>query len=59
MPMRISISITERDLARLEAKAIEEGMSYRTLIKFHSSQIRLLILQETGGMATARVPIPS
>jgi predicted DNA binding CopG/RHH family protein len=27
MPMRISISITERDLARLEAKAIEEGIS--------------------------------
>ncbi|WP_454853798.1 DNA-binding protein [Rhizobium binxianense] len=29
---RISISITERDLARLKAKAIEEGMPYQTLI---------------------------
>jgi predicted DNA binding CopG/RHH family protein len=29
---RISISIPERDLARLKAKAAEEGMPYQTLI---------------------------
>lgn len=29
---RISISIAERDLARLKAKALEEGMPYQTLI---------------------------
>ncbi|SMF69862.1 Predicted DNA binding protein, CopG/RHH family [Xaviernesmea oryzae] len=29
---RISISIPERDLARLKAKALEEGMPYQTLI---------------------------
>lgn len=29
---RISISIPERDLARLKARAAEEGMPYQTLI---------------------------
>jgi predicted DNA binding CopG/RHH family protein len=29
---RISISIPERDLARLKANALEEGMPYQTLI---------------------------
>ena len=29
---RISISIPERDLARLKARAAEEGMPYKTLI---------------------------
>ena len=29
---RISISIPERDLARLKAKAAQEGMPYQTLI---------------------------
>lgn len=29
---RISISIPERDLARLKAKALEQGMPYQTLI---------------------------
>lgn len=30
---RISISIPERDLARLKTRAAEEGMPYQTLIK--------------------------
>jgi predicted DNA binding CopG/RHH family protein len=29
---RISISIPERDLAKLKAKAVEEGLPYQTLI---------------------------
>ncbi|MGN6469603.1 MAG: CopG family antitoxin [Rhizobiaceae bacterium] len=29
---RISISVPERDLARLKARAAEEGMPYQTLI---------------------------
>ncbi|WP_342591988.1 CopG family antitoxin [Jiella sonneratiae] len=31
-PRRISISISERDLARLKIKAAEKGMPYQTLI---------------------------
>ena len=29
---RISISVPERDLAKLKAKAVEEGLPYQTLI---------------------------